>query len=561
MKLGLRLSIDRAIRGIAVGGPARWRPTSLFSAGEQGVWYDPSDLSTLYQDSAGTTPVTAVEQPVGLMLDKRLGLARGAQLIANGDFSGGSTGWLTTGGNTTTFTGGVCRTVGAANSGPYQDIVTSAGVAYELTFSATIATGTLNASAYDGAGFGSMLASTGGSAVARRLQFVALSAVTRIYFPCYSTPDITIDDVSVRSLAGNHATQATAGARPVLSARVNRLTKSDQFDDAAWGKAGCTVVANADGIADRLTLTAASSAYKSLQHSDGLVAPATGRFFCTVKVKNDGAGFATIVVTGNNGRATFNLATAAVTVWAGTNVVATVSEADGDGYRTISFAGDSNGTGNFWLGAHEVMADPSNPFTSSASASILVKDAQVSTTATRYQRVTTASDYDSVGFPRYLKFDGVDDFMATPFTPTTYPLTLVAGINASTAVAGGVLSVATSDASYKQLSTTTSAGANMAQDRNAVTITAQSGSAAGAHVLIGELGVASTNLYVNNVAVTSVANTNVFGTPTTLFVGKSRPAGLFFTGNFHVGVVLTRGISANERASLKTYTNSKTGAY
>jgi hypothetical protein len=42
----------------------------LFFAGEQGVWYDPSDLSTLFQDAAGTTPVTAVEQPVGRMLDK-----------------------------------------------------------------------------------------------------------------------------------------------------------------------------------------------------------------------------------------------------------------------------------------------------------------------------------------------------------------------------------------------------------------------------------------------------------------------------------------------------------
>lgn len=35
-----------------------------------GAWFDPSDLLTLYQDAAGTTPVTAVEQPVGLMLDK-----------------------------------------------------------------------------------------------------------------------------------------------------------------------------------------------------------------------------------------------------------------------------------------------------------------------------------------------------------------------------------------------------------------------------------------------------------------------------------------------------------
>lgn len=47
-----------------------WSPRALFANGEQGAWYDPSDLSTLYQDSAGTTPVTAVGQPVGLMLDK-----------------------------------------------------------------------------------------------------------------------------------------------------------------------------------------------------------------------------------------------------------------------------------------------------------------------------------------------------------------------------------------------------------------------------------------------------------------------------------------------------------
>lgn len=45
-------------------------PSQLFSNGEPGVWYDPSDLSTLFQDSAGTTPVTDAGQPVGLMLDK-----------------------------------------------------------------------------------------------------------------------------------------------------------------------------------------------------------------------------------------------------------------------------------------------------------------------------------------------------------------------------------------------------------------------------------------------------------------------------------------------------------
>ena len=45
-------------------------PSELFAAGEQGAWYDPSDLTTLFQDSAGATPVTAVEQFVGRMNDK-----------------------------------------------------------------------------------------------------------------------------------------------------------------------------------------------------------------------------------------------------------------------------------------------------------------------------------------------------------------------------------------------------------------------------------------------------------------------------------------------------------
>lgn len=48
----------------------RFSPLSLFAAGEQGAWYDPSDFSTMFQDSAGTTPVTAAGQPVGLILDK-----------------------------------------------------------------------------------------------------------------------------------------------------------------------------------------------------------------------------------------------------------------------------------------------------------------------------------------------------------------------------------------------------------------------------------------------------------------------------------------------------------
>ena len=45
-------------------------PSILFANGEQGAWYDPSDITTMFQDSAGTMPVTAVGQPVGRILDK-----------------------------------------------------------------------------------------------------------------------------------------------------------------------------------------------------------------------------------------------------------------------------------------------------------------------------------------------------------------------------------------------------------------------------------------------------------------------------------------------------------
>lgn len=69
--MGVTRSATRAV-GLSLTRAAlpMWSPRSLFAAGEQGAWYDPSDLSTLYQDAAGTTPVTAVGQPVGLLKDK-----------------------------------------------------------------------------------------------------------------------------------------------------------------------------------------------------------------------------------------------------------------------------------------------------------------------------------------------------------------------------------------------------------------------------------------------------------------------------------------------------------
>lgn len=48
----------------------QWSPLRRFINGKPGYWYDASDLSSQFQDDAGTTPVTAVGQSVGKVLDK-----------------------------------------------------------------------------------------------------------------------------------------------------------------------------------------------------------------------------------------------------------------------------------------------------------------------------------------------------------------------------------------------------------------------------------------------------------------------------------------------------------
>lgn len=57
--------------GLKQGRPwVTFLPTDLFAASEQGAWFDPGDITTLFQDTAGNTPVTAAGQSVALMRDK-----------------------------------------------------------------------------------------------------------------------------------------------------------------------------------------------------------------------------------------------------------------------------------------------------------------------------------------------------------------------------------------------------------------------------------------------------------------------------------------------------------
>lgn len=61
------IGINMGIVGSLMGGASI---LALFASGEVGVWFDPTDITTLYQDINGTTPVTAPGQTCALMKDK-----------------------------------------------------------------------------------------------------------------------------------------------------------------------------------------------------------------------------------------------------------------------------------------------------------------------------------------------------------------------------------------------------------------------------------------------------------------------------------------------------------
>lgn len=202
---------------------------ALFANGEQGAWYDPSDTSTMYQDSQGTTPVTAIAQPVGLILDKSKGLTLGPELISNGGFATDTVwtkgiGWTIGSGNAQAAT-----PLGAAAISQAEAIVS--GRPYQITFNVvSISAGSVTLQ-FTGTGTqsGPTFTTTGLKtciliANANYTTFGVLAAIGTI---------ATIDDVSAKELPGNHAFQTTTTKRPLYqSAGRYSYLAFDGVDDA-----------------------------------------------------------------------------------------------------------------------------------------------------------------------------------------------------------------------------------------------------------------------------------------------------------------------------------------
>ena len=196
----------------AGGGLANY-PRSLFSANEQGIWLDPSDFSTLFQDAAGTTPVTAVGQPVGLALDKSKGLVLGAELLPSFDFTNwtnaGSVSSKTANSVTTSAGGGVYKAVPGYAAGKGYKLRLVGTTSVQITVRCTSnSTGSINIS-------------VGAFDVTLNTQVTFNDGL--IYLALAGAGTATFTSISLREIAGNHAYQTTSASRPTLQQDSNGL--------------------------------------------------------------------------------------------------------------------------------------------------------------------------------------------------------------------------------------------------------------------------------------------------------------------------------------------------
>jgi hypothetical protein len=418
---------------------------SLFSQGEVGGWWDPSDTSTLFQDSAGTTPVTTLGQPVGLVIDKSKGglNALGPELVTNGDFSNGTTGWTGANGGAIANVSGELRVTNglAATGRAAQALALVVGRSYLVR--GTIRSGTAGNTAGIWVDSVNRFFTTSLTNVPFSFFLVATatSQELRVINQRADIGDITlVDNISVREVPGNHLVQTTDTARPRWDARSNLLTRTEGFNVSPWSSTNISVTSSAD-VAPDLTNTAAlltttSNGQCWVAQSGGASAPVNNvvySFSCYFKSSNTGRAAIGLRDSLGYPMQVFDLLTGTVEPPVG-NAVTTVSNGmiqplDNGWYRcSARFVSTNVGGSPFWWVAPDdrvsVLGD-----------NVLVWGAQLEfgPTATQYQRVTTATDYADIGLPRYLSFDGFDDFLRTPtgadinFTSTD-EMTVCAGV-------------------------------------------------------------------------------------------------------------------------------------
>jgi len=197
--------------------PLRALIAQLFGNGEQGAMYVPQPTllgqQALYHDAAGTLPVTADGDPVGVMLDLSRKLELGPELVTNGAFDSDLSGWTNSGDHWVWDSGRAYHPYSASYNELHQNVGTR-GEYREITFDREVVQGTLVFFIVDNQGTNSTLAK----------KYTASGSDTLLVPAGYDSIGFArtdggfegyIDNISVRELPGNHLTQSVSADRPL----------------------------------------------------------------------------------------------------------------------------------------------------------------------------------------------------------------------------------------------------------------------------------------------------------------------------------------------------------
>ena len=426
-------------------------PGELFANGEQGAWYDPSDFSTLYQDSAGTTPVTDLGQPVGLMLDKANWDGRGVVnlLQYTEQFDQWTPEGVTISVDDTVAPDGTStadKIVEDASSGQHGVAISFsmvAGVTYEYSIYAKAAERSdfriirlagdvpVSQAGFDltagTAANGGKIVDVGGGWYRCSFSFTATTTLTGVRYRWILIPTGSSTytgtpgsglyfwgaQLEAGSTAtayqpngagvggpGNHAAQATTAAMPYVQARVNLAEGTDSLTGWADQINGVTrsypAVTTPNGIPAVLAQLDTSPGWAM----ETVTAEVSGSHVYSIYVKAGTAANTLILL--RNDTTSSNLASLTFAFGSPSGNYESV----GDGWYRIWITGSSISAGDsmtlYWYPGNNVIG---------ASAYGAGGQLEVGSSPTTYQRVTTATDYADIGLPRYLEFDGVDDYM------------------------------------------------------------------------------------------------------------------------------------------------------
>ena len=269
------------IAALCVNATTQWNPLSLWPDGidSPGMWISPRTLTSEWQDYTGTTPVVTPgtvadsSNPVGLAYDLRAGTpVLGPELVTNGDFSSGTTGWSVYGATLSVASGECTVTNNGVDYGEvYKAISTTAGKTYRI--SATVRAGTatqVSLRAETSVTIGNLCdqLTTSTSNVVLTSVFVAVGSSTIVGCANANTNNGTgiFDNISVREVPGNHMLQSTSAARPLMSAYDGQTLGPGNTYDAT----GFPIAQLYDGVDDGMA-TAAFSAGTLINGMDCLI--------------------------------------------------------------------------------------------------------------------------------------------------------------------------------------------------------------------------------------------------------------------------------------------------